>query len=252
MKVSVWTLSLLSLLAVSSVVEAQPGGGRGGRGGGGMFGRGGIFSIATNEAVQKELGLSSDDAEKVKKVSEDFSAAVRSEGPGFQGFREMSQEEQAAAMAKIGEVQKANTEKYLPKLKEVLKPDQFTRLQQIHWQAAGTAAYSEPEVIKALALTTEQQDNIKKVNSSIDTKRREMFQGGFNDGFREKMEALNKERDTKVSEVLTKDQLDKFASLKGAKFDVEQLGGRGFGGRGPGGGGGNGAPRGKRPQPKAE
>ena len=250
MKVSVWTLSLLSLLAVATVVEAQPGGGR--RGGGG-FGRGGIFSIVTNEAVQKELALSSDEAEKVKKISEDFSAAVRDEGPGFQGFRDMSQEERNAAMAKIGEVQKANTEKYLPKLKEIQKPDQFTRLQQIHWQAAGTAAYSEPEVAKALALTTEQQDNIKKVNSAMDTKRNEIFQGGFSDGFREKMEAVNKERDTKVTEVLTKDQLDKFASLKGAKFDVEQLGGRGPGGRGPGGGGGgNGGAGGKRPQPKAE
>ena len=62
------------------------------------------------------------------------------------------------------------------------------------------------------------------------------------------MQELNKERDAKINEVLTKAQLETFAKLKGKEFDVAQLrGGRG----GPGGAGGAGA-RPKRPQPKGE
>ena len=70
-----------------------------------------------------------------------------------------------------------------------------------------------------------------------------------------KMQELNKERDAKVNEVLTKAQQDQFAMLKGKEFDVTQLRGRGPGGPGgPGGGGGGGGAgaRPKRPQPKGE
>ena len=67
------------------------------------------------------------------------------------------------------------------------------------------------------------------------------------------MQELNKERDAKINEVLTKAQLDQFATLKGKEFDVAQLRrGPGGPGGGPGGGGGGAGARPKRPQPKAE
>jgi hypothetical protein len=63
------------------------------------------------------------------------------------------------------------------------------------------------------------------------------------------MQELNKEREAKINEVLTKAQLETFAKLKGKEFDVAQLrGGRG----GPGGPGGGAGGRPKRPQPKGE
>ena len=72
--------------------------------------------------------------------------------------------------------------------------------------------------------------------------------GGGAGGF-EKMQELNKEREAKINEVLTKAQLETFAKLKGKEFDVAQLrGGRG----GPGGPGGGAGGRPKRPQPKGE
>ena len=252
MRVNLWTLSLMSILALAATANAQPGGGgRGGRGGG-MFGRGGMLSIVKNEAVQKELGLSADDATKVKAVTDEFDAAATAAMGDRPNFREMSQEERTKAFAKMAETAKANNDKFLPKLKDVLTADQFTRLQQIHLQVAGIDALTEAEVIKSLAISTEQQESIKTINSSMDTKRNELFAslgggggGGGGGDMREKMNELTKERETKVNEVLTKDQQDKFATLKGKEFDVSQLRPQG---RGPGGGGG----RGKRPQPKAE
>jgi hypothetical protein len=250
MKVSM--LCLTVSLMIAATAEAQPGGGRGGRGGG-MFGRGGIFMIAGNEAVQKELGLSTEDTEKLKKVTEEFNSAL-GERPNF---RDLSQEERGKAMEKMAESSKAATEKLLPKLKETLKPDQFTRLQQINWQAMGTGAYADPELVKALPISSDQQEKIKTLNSEYDAKQREMFTAAFGGGgggggdMREKFQELTKERESKVNTVLTKEQLDKFASLKGKEFDVAQLRPQG---RGPGGGGGAGGGTGrpKRPQPKAE
>lgn len=269
MKTNVWMYCLATCLAFATVANAQPGGGRrgGGFGGpGGGFGRTNIFTVAGNEDAQKDAGITTDEAAKVKAVVDDFNeanrTAMRSAGENV-NFREMSQEERTKFGEKVAEANKANLEKFLPKLKAVVTPDQFTRLQQITWQAMGSSAFTEDEIIKALNITSDQQSKIKSIRTDYETKGREMMQAAFAGGggggreafaeSREKMRALNKERDTKAEEVLTKDQQDKFASLVGKKFDVDKLGfgGRGPGGGGPGGGGGNGA-RAKRPQPKAE
>ncbi len=119
----------------------------------------------------------------------------------------------------------------------------------------GTGALSDAEIVKSLTITKDQQDKIKTLTDEYGTKTQALFTGGGGGGGgggREKMQELNKERDSKITEVLTKDQTDKFASLKGKAFDVELLRpqfGRGGGG---GNGGGNGGGRAKRPQPKAE
>lgn len=255
MRTNVWMLCLMAGLAVGATAQAQgPGGGRGGGFGRGGFGRGGVLAIMGNEAVQKDLGLSADDAAKVKTVADDFGTAMReamSAGGGPGNFQDMTPEERTKMMEKMAEINKATTAKFLPKLKELLSADQYTRLQQINWQNMGTGALSDAEVVKGLAISKEQQDKVTQLTDEYSGKTRELFQngGGGGGGF-EKMQELNKERDAKINEVLTKDQLDKFATLKGKEFDVAQLR-RGPGGGGPGGGGGAGG-RPKRPQPKAE
>ena len=254
MRINVWRLCLTTCLAVAATVEAQPGGGRRG---GGMGGRGGIFSVATNEAVQKDLGLSSDVTSKVKEVSDEYVAANREGMSGITFGRDMS----AADREKMASVAKANNEKFLPELKAALTADQFTRLRQINWQSQGAGALADPEVVKALAITKDQSDKIKTLTDDYAAKTRELFTGGGGGGSggRDALTAISKERDEKINEVLTKDQVDKFASLKGKEFDVAQLrGGFGRGGGGGGGGagannnGGDGGARPKRPQPKAE
>jgi Spy/CpxP family protein refolding chaperone len=267
MKINAWMLCLAGGLAVATTLEAQGpggGGGRGGRGGGfgmGGMGRGGILMIAGNEAVQKDIGLTEDGVAKVKSVTDEYQAAMResfTQGGGG-NFQDMTPEERRAAMEKRMEAGRALTAKFLPKIKEALKPDQYTRLQQINWQNMGTGAYADEEVVKALTITKEQTDKITALNEEYGAKMRELFQpggggGGGGGGF-EKMQEMNKERDGKINEILTKAQLESFEKLKGKEFDVAQLrprfGPGGPGGGGPGGGGGAGG-RPKRPQPKPE
>ena len=258
MKLKMWILCLAASLAFAATAQAQPGGGgRGGFGGGrGGFGGGGLLMLAGNEAVQKDLGLTEEGVTKVKGITEEYGTAMRESWGGGQGgganFQNMTPEERTKAMETRMAAMKTLNEKFTPKLKAAVTPDQYTRLQQISWQAMGAAAYSDAEVVKALTITKEQTDKITSLNEEFGTKTRELFQqgaGGGGAGGFEKMQELNKEREAKLNEVLTKAQLETFAKLKGKEFDVAQLrGGRG----GPGGPGGGAGGRPKRPQPKGE
>ena len=225
------------------------GGGGGGRGAGGPGGLGaggrgrrqsggddlGIVGIAGVEAVQKELGLSVDAIAKVKSVEEDFNTAIRdattSWRAGYGVFRDMTQEEQTAAMSKLAATRKATDDQFLPKLKELLTAVQFTRLQQIHWQSIGIAALSDAEIAQAIPLSQEQQDKIKSINADYASKRAVLMTGSGPDRIeplefakrRLQNEKQDIEREAMITELLTKAQLDKFASLKGKEFDLSQL-----------------------------
>jgi len=248
--------------------RGQGGGGRGGFGGGFGGGRiGGVLSLITNEAVQKELAVDADTTAKLKKVSDEARAEATAGAGQFnrEAFQGLSDEERRAKfveMQKKGEEDRAKiVAKYQPQLKEILSETQYQRLQQIYWQSNLNAALSDPEVVKTLDITKEQQDKIAAVGKEYDEKQRGLFGGGRGGAggaggagggnFQEamtKMQELNKEREAKVTDVLSAEQKEKFASLKGKPFDVAQLRG-GFGG--PGGGrGGRGA--GGRPAGETE
>jgi len=152
-------------------------------------------------------------------------------------------------------------EKFVPQLKESLSGEQFERLQQIGWQAAGSQALAGPELVKALELSKEQQEKIAAINQDYGAKQREMGpfgRGGRGAGdgppdfqaMRTKMQELMKERDTKATEVLSKEQTEKYTKLKGKPFDLAQLMPMGPGGRG--GPGGRPAGAVGRPEKKAE
>jgi hypothetical protein len=247
MKLNSWMLGVaMSLLACASV-NAQPGGGRGGFGGG-FGGQQSLISLANNEAVQKELTVDEQGKAAIKEINDEYRAELQKsmgEGGGFGNFREMSEEERQKAMEKMTASRKAVNDKFLPDLKEALTSAQYKRLQEISWQAARSQVYSDPEFAKALGLKKEQQDKLAAITKEYGEKQRALFTGGGEGGrpdfqaMRTKTEELNKERDEKLNEVLTKDQQAKAKSLKGKEFDVAQLQPRGFGGPGgPGGAGG--------------
>ena len=126
--------------------------------------------------------------------------------------------------------------KYLPELKQVLTADQYSRLKQIHFQAIGSAAYFEPEVIAVLGITQEQQAQIEAITEDDNVQRLALLEAsrplpprpGVDDpaaagGIMEKVAGLVREHDAKVDAVLTKAQLDQLASMKGKPFDLDQV-----------------------------
>jgi hypothetical protein len=288
MRIQLPTLGLV-IVAIAlwdgSVQAQNRGGGPGGGGRGfgmgfgmGGPGAGGVFGLAGNPAVQKEIGLEGEGVAKVQKVVDSFREEMTGEmekaGLGFGGpgqFAELTPEERQAKMREMNEqrmaLMKKLNEKFGPQLKETLSATQFERLQQIGWQAGGSQALVGPELVKALELSKEQQEKIAAINQEYAAKQREM--GGFGRGgagggaggappdfqaMRTKMQEMTRERDGKANDLLSKKQQEQYTKLKGKPFDLAQLMPMGPGGPGGGRGGPGGRPQGAagRPEKKAE
>jgi Spy/CpxP family protein refolding chaperone len=222
---------LFSVVAVTlallvSTVSAQQKGRRGGFGG---FGPTNLVTLAANESVQKDLGLSGDVAGKLTSLRDDYRAAVQKEyqsaGINFQDFQNITNE-QRQKMADIG--RKLNNE-FDPKVKELVSADQYKRLKQIQLQAnlrnQGPSALTDADVAAELKLTDEQKKKLDDLNAEYGRRLRGGAGGG---GGAEAFAQLREERTTKTMEVLTADQKAKLETLKGGAFDVSHLG---FGGR---------------------
>lgn len=248
-----WVGALAMVAVFASAASAQgPGGrGRGFGGPGGMGGRGaaGVLGLLSQEAVQKELGLSAETIEKGKKLVEEAGESMRAEMQkvvGEGGFRDLSDEQRREMQTKLAAATQALQAKYAPQVKALLTEEQFTRLQQIAWQAAGASALVDADLSKQLGLSKEQTDKVEAVIAESRTKQGELMreafanrqggEGGQRGDFMTKIQELNKERDTKALDVLTADQKAAFEKAKGKAFDVSQL----QMGRGPGGPGGPG------------
>ena len=226
--------ALIAGLVVTTSLSAQ------GRGGGFGGGQGGIARLAGNEAVQKEIGVTDEQKEKLKTLGEELAKdqeAARSSAPAAGNFQDLSQEERSKLMEQMMATAKKLNDKYSPKIKETLKPEQFERLQQISYQAAGPAVYTNAEVITALDITKEQQEKLATLNKDFQEKQRALFAGGNAEGGREAFAKLREEQSADLAKVLTAEQTEKLTKLKGKAFDVSTLGGRGPGGAGgrPGG-----------------
>jgi len=216
-------------LIVSAAFGQQKGKGRGGFGGGGPLSP---VVIVGNEAVQKDLGVSSDLAGKLTSLRDDMNAARQKEyqtaGINPQDFQNLTNE-QRQKMAEIGN--KLNDE-FNPKLKAIISPDQYKRLAQIQLQSnlrnIGPGALTTGETAAELKLTDDQKQKLNALGAEFAQKQRDLFTGG---GFDQAaMAKLRDERTTKTMELLTAEQKETLNKLKGSDFDVSQLG-FGFGGR---------------------
>lgn len=222
------TVGLVAVLAGTASAQRQ----RGGQGRGG-FGGGGVGFLISNEAVQKELKMDKDQADKateaVKKVREKHA-------DDFSKLRDVPQDERRAKMQELG---KEVNEETLKAVGEVLKPEQLTRLKQIELQRASFAAFTRPDVQEALKLTTEQKEKVKTItdeaNKDIRALRgaggqgrgqggaggagRGQGRGGFGAN-NEKITAIRKEADGKIVALLTDDQKKTWKGMTGDAFEV--------------------------------
>ncbi len=208
----------------------------------GWFGPGAsIVRLAGNNAVQKELGLNEEEGKKIHEISGAFFVTRRESG-AWTGMRTRLADGRNVSFSEptlpdwdFGQWNAAIA-KHLPELKQVLTADQFGRLKQIHFQAIGTAAYFDPEVIEALGITQEQQARIEATTEEYNVQRLAMLESsrpgplrpGVDDpaaagGIMEKVAGLVSEHDAKVDAFLTKAQLDQFAAMKGKPFDLNEV-----------------------------
>lgn len=254
----------LALALVATTVMAQegrrggrgPGGrGPGGLGGGmmgGMMGGMGLAGLLRMEKVHEELELVEDQVTDVNAaLAEARPAGRRGGGPGAPGAGRgqrgqrgpggpggFTPEDRERMMAEMRE----RENELRKKVADILLPHQMDRLEQIHLQARGITALSEPELQAKLEITDEQKQQMVSTREELETtmreRMREAFQGGGDAEGRQQLMAqmteMRRDVENKILALLTDDQKKAFEEMKGEAFEfpAPQFGGGGRGGRG--------------------
>lgn len=244
------TISLVAVLAVSAGAQQprQPGG----FGGFGGFGGAGLAATLTfNRQLQEELKMDEDQLNKLREAQTGMADELRDI---LGKLRDASPEERTGIMRKLGETQ-------TKAVHSVLKPQQIKRLNQIENQQAGLNMYTKEDVQKSLKLSEEQIDKIKVIAGDLQKDTRELRGGGGGGrGFgrvdpqvQRKIDALQKEAQEKIEDLLTSDQKNLVKDLTGEPFKLDNQGFGGFGGGGGFGGlGGGGSQPGKLFSPNVQ
>lgn len=251
-------LVAVAAAAMATDADAQGRGGRGGFGGGrGMgFGGGGVqrANLLQLESVQEELGVDGTVVEEVTAAQRELRGERGQRGQRG-NFRDMSEDERAAAMEEMRAARVEQQKKMNEKLAEILGDEKMGRLNEIFVQAAGVAALQDPMVADKLDITQDQTDEMQQVARDAMGDMREAFQSQDRDAIREKMEEIRASIEKDSLAVLTSVQKEMLDEMKGAPFELSEedqqaLRGFGRGGRNRGGDagpGGGGRARGGRP-----
>jgi len=213
-------------LVAAPLAQAQRPGGFGGGG----FGGGGGGNVISTEAVQKELGLSTEQTDKLKLITEEAQKSMRE----LFGQRPAEGEDREKAREAMREKMTTAAKEITSKVEAVLTPEQKKRLKEIQLQAQGTRALLSDDVVTALKITDEQKKKIEEIREANRPQFGRPGQGGDaggRGGF-ERFQEQQKETEAKIMEVLTAEQKTSLESMKGKKFDMPRPT---FGGNRPGG-----------------
>ena len=201
-----------AVLAFSLVtLMTSPAWAQGGRGFGMM---GGLF---TNKSVQKELKTDDAQSEKLNAFVKEFQDKHR---PDFEKVRELPQDERRE---KMQELNRTLNPELMAGVKDILKPEQVTRFQQIQLQQGGPGALSRPHVQEKLKLTDDQKSKAREINEELQSSSREAFQSsqGDREGAMKKVADLRKQANEKVQALLTDDQKKTWKEMTGEPFEVK-------------------------------
>ena len=197
-----------------------------------------IVLLAGQEAVQKDLMVSEDVARKLNGLAEEFRQAADNVNKdlGITTFnpRTLTAEQRDKYREKATSI----NVQFVPKVIELLSPDQMKRLRQIQFQLPfGTGAHQAlmiPNVASALALSDEQVGALKLLQAeyrqTISSRTREPIKTYSHEEtkkvireYDEYREKLREDYTKQAIELLTPAQKAKLENLMGAPFDVSKV-----------------------------
>jgi Spy/CpxP family protein refolding chaperone len=195
----------------------------------GGFGRDPLLGLLQIEKVQIELDLLDVQIDEGDAIAEEMQKQFPLPGINFQ---EATDKEREAYMKKMAEINVKRGKVVKAKLAEMLAPDQYERLMQIHIQQAGSAALQDAYVAKKIKLTAAQQKKIKDISDAMSQSMRKLFVPGADFAkLRPKMTKMRADAEKQTMAVLTAPQKKQFTAMHGKKFELPRRGG---GGRGRG------------------
>jgi Spy/CpxP family protein refolding chaperone len=151
------------------------------------------YWVLSMEGVQKEIGLTSEQKQKLKGVADQYQAAMRKK---MEGLQDLSREEQQSRME---ETARPLVQAAMKQVDAILTPEQLKSVQQTTFQLQAAQALAQPQVQEKLGLTTTQQRQLQSVYEQM----------------REKMQQLQRDMAAKALEVLTPEQQQKLRQQAG-------------------------------------
>jgi Spy/CpxP family protein refolding chaperone len=178
----------------------------------GMARGGSGLALLRLDAVAKDLELSDEQKESLKKVDDEARTKMKDLRDSL---KDASREER---MPKLVAAEKEITEK----VDSVLNEKQRARLKEIRLQVRGAGALSDPSIADALKLTDEQKQKLMDLAKERRDAVRTAIQdaGGDRTAARAKIGPIVKDANEKMQKVLTPEQTEEFDKMKGKKLDL--------------------------------
>jgi hypothetical protein len=215
--------TVAAVLALAATSLAQGGGGGRGQGRGMMMmaGPGGSrVMLLTRNDVKADLKLSTEQSASLDKINADAQAEMqnrmeemRNGGGGF---------DRDAIRQALQDFQKKQEDK----VKAVLTPQQWDRLGQIQIQLAGNRAILQPEVQKALGMTSDQIGKVEALQQNQQAANQDLMQrmrdGELDREQFQQIRAKNDEiMDAELAKILTPDQQAALKKMGGEPFKAD-------------------------------
>ena len=286
-----FTATIAATLGTTTPALAQgPGGFGGGRGfgGGGPMGnnnplQSNPMGLLQRVEVQKELGLSVRQKEQITELQTGSRTLMRQrmgqifQGQDFQNMRNLSAEQRRAKMQELQPQMQSAMASFQgelnDKMKEILKPEQMTRLHQLDLQRRGPLSLADAKVAEEIKLTPANRAEVAKIVADYQQQTGEVMRAAFEGArasgqfpdfqsklspIKQKMDKTKKAAEAQVVALLSDQEKAAWTAAQGEPFTFRadpiqprpNFGGgrpgggqRGNGGGGfPGGGGGFGQP----------
>ena len=161
------------------------------------------LALVENKDAQKDLKLVVDQLERLAELSEAYQAGVK--GLNFQDIEKRKKVNEAARNG----------------LADVLDGDQAKRLKQLEVQQRGANIFFDPQLVKELTITQQQQTALLKAMQAVGPKSMAAIQNakGNQQEIRKAISDINRNLTADIVKGLTPDQQAKWRDLTGAPFD---------------------------------
>lgn len=184
----------------------KPAGGLGGGWGAPWYGVPGYAALAS-ASVQEELGLSEEQKQKLREISEAYRKEVqegwRREWEKIRHLSPAEQQkhwaEQRETLARLGKERVAAVRK---KVEAVLTPQQLYQLQEINFRNQAAVMLNNPGTLDRLEATPEQKERLRKIREELQEKIHKLQRQSFEESF----QLLTPEQQQKLREMATREQ----------------------------------------------
>jgi hypothetical protein len=197
-----------------------------------------LGKLLENLQVLSELKISDEAYARLEDVKDQERGSDRQQFDALRAEMDVTQQLPAAERAekmrafseKFQAARSASGENFAVQRINLLSGPQIQRLSQLDLQDQGIGVFFQDEVATPLKLTADQQQKIEAIQTAYEAKFRPLLKGPIYTeaivlrSTQPAMVDLVKERTAKVDEVLSKEQRDKLAELRGEPFEQAKLG----------------------------